>query len=110
MILQRLKLIDGYTDYSINDDRYLNIICDKHYCAINERGSHGISNYLIKVMVDSGECKTKICFTICVIPTGNITSVKRKRASYAEGGILNKATLSSGINKCIMCFCTLEIK
>ena len=39
VILQRIKLIDGYADYNINDDRYPNVICQEHYYAINEISS-----------------------------------------------------------------------
>ena len=34
----------------------------------------------------------------------------KNRATYAQGGILAKGSLYSGINKCIMCFCTPQIK
>ena len=57
-------------------------------------------------MADTGQGKTKICF--CIIPTEE--SVKKSRATYAQGGILAKGSLYSGINKCIMCFCTPQIK
>ena len=32
------------------------------------------------------------------------------RSTYAEGGVLEKCSLNSGINKCIMCFCVPKIK
>lgn len=74
---------------------------------INEaRNNICSSDYTIKIMADTGQGKTKICF--CIIH--NESQVKRSRASYNEGGRLNKGSLYSGINKCIMCFCSPQIK
>ena len=66
-------------------------------------------DYMIKVMADTGQGKTKICFCIC--PTSDSSGLeKKKRSTYAEGGVLNKASSWLGIKKCIMCFCAPEIK
>lgn len=65
------------------------------------------SDYLIKVMADTGKGTTKVCFSI--IPFNECTSTK-KRTKYVDGGILAKRSLDSGINKCIICFCVPEIK
>lgn len=72
----------------------------------NKRNNTCSSNYIIKIMGDSGQGKTKICF--CVIPIER--AAKKSRASYAEGGILSKGSIYSGVNKCIMCFCCPQIK
>ena len=74
---------------------------------INKRNMTSTSDYLIKIMGDSGQGKTKICF--CIIPLNEPTRA-RKRSSYLEGGALAKGYNYSGINKCIMCFCAPEIK
>ena len=74
---------------------------------INENDA---DDYMIKVMADTGQGKTKICFCICPIRTSCGRDLRKKRATYAEGGILSKASSWSGINKCIMCFCAPEIK
>ena len=73
----------------------------------NKRNLPSTSDYLIKIMGDSGQGKTKICF--CIIPFNESTSTK-KRSTYLEGGALAKGFNYSGVNKCIMCFCAPEIK
>ena len=66
------------------------------------------SDFLTKIMCDSGQGKAKVC--LCIIPL-NIGDVEKKeRHTYKEGGILAKGSQCSGINKCIMCFCAPEIK
>ena len=73
----------------------------------NYRKNTASSDYLIKVMADSGKGKTIVCF--CIIPMNECTSTNT-RSTYAEGGVLAKCSLNSGINKCIMCFCVPKIK
>ena len=58
-------------------------------------------------MADTGKGKTKVCF--CIIPMNESTPTKT-RSTYAEGGVLAKSSLNSGVNKCIMCFCVPKIK
>ena len=73
---------------------------------INDKRNNSCTDNIIKIMADTGQGKTKICF--CIIP--NEAPVKRPRSTYAEGGILSKNATYSGINKCIMCFCSPHIK
>ena len=75
-------------------------------CINNYRKNIASSDYLIKVMADSGKGKTIVCF--CIIPINEYTSANT-RSTYAEGGVLSKCSLNSGINKCIMCFCVPKI-
>ena len=63
---------------------------------------------MIKIMCDSGQGKTKVC--ICIIPLNDTNVEKKARYTYAEGGVLGKGGQYSGINKCIMCFCSPQIK
>ena len=74
---------------------------------INEYRNNDPSDYLIKIMVDTGNGQSKVCF--CIIPIKE-WSTDTSRSTYAEGGVLAKQSLDSGINKCILCFCVPEIK
>ena len=57
-------------------------------------------------MADSGHNKMKVCLSI--IPFEE-QGLQKHRATYAEGGVLSKHSLDSGVNKVIMCFCALNI-
>ena len=71
-----------------------------------ERQNDSSSEYLIKVMADTGQQMFKVCF--CIIP---LTECKNmSRATRSEGGILAKGAMYSGVNKCIMVFCAPKIK
>ena len=73
-----------------------------------QRENSDLSNFMIKIMCDSGQGKTKVC--LCIIPITDSNVTKKARSGYAEGGILAKGGQYSGINKCILCFCAPEIK
>ena len=73
----------------------------------SERKIQCFSDYLIKVMMDTGKGKTKVCFSTIPYECG---SSNHKRASYEQGGILAKKSQYSGVNKCILCFCSSQIK
>ena len=71
-----------------------------------ERQNDSSSEYLIKVMADTGQQMFKVCF--CIIP---LTECKNmSRATRSEGGILAKGAMYSGVNKCIMVFCAPKMK
>ena len=75
---------------------------------ISARNLNPQDKYFIKIMGDSGQNKTKICFL--VMPLEDPFSLVRKRHTYAEGGSLGRGFQYSGINKCIMSFCAPVIK
>ena len=58
-------------------------------------------------MADSGRGKTKVCF--CIISINQSISTKT-RSTYAQGGVLAKCSLSSGVNKYILCFASPDMK
>ena len=64
-------------------------------------------DYLIKVMADTGQGSTNICFCICPIMVSCGLDLKKKITTCADGGILSQASPWSGLNKCIMCLCAL---
>ena len=66
------------------------------------------SDFMIKIMCDSGQGKTKVC--ICIIPLYDTNIEKKARNTYADGGVLAKEHQYSGIYKCIICFCAPAIK
>ena len=37
LILKKIKSLEGYDDYDINDDRYVKVICKEHNQAVRER-------------------------------------------------------------------------
>ena len=73
----------------------------------NYRNNNDSSEYLIKVMADSGRGKTKVCF--CIIPTNESIPTK-SRSTYAQGGVLAKCSLNSGVDKSILCFASPDMK
>ena len=72
----------------------------------NKRQNDSSSEYLIKVMADTGQQMTKVCF--CIIPFTEYKNMSR--ATRSEGGILAKGAIYSGVNKCIMVFCAPKMK
>ena len=36
-VLIKIKFTPGYEDYDLNDSKYLKLICNQHYFAIDER-------------------------------------------------------------------------
>ena len=65
------------------------------------------SEYLIKVLLDTGKGKTKVCFSIIPYECGYSN---HKRANYEQGGILAKKSQYSNVNECVLCFCSSQIK
>ena len=72
-----------------------------------KREATDISTFLIKVMADTGQKMTKVCFNIMPFEESD---GNKPRATNAQGGILAKGSSLSGVNKCIMVFCAPQIK
>ena len=73
---------------------------------IKDRNYGDSSDYLIKIMGDTGKGFLKICFGI--IPYDETQA--KPRSTYAEGGAPARGFLDSVVNKYILCVCVPEIQ